>query len=197
MAYNSRGAFRQRQGRYDAALADFHRAIDLDDQVADSFFNRGVIWLFKGQIDKALADYDQAIELNDHHIQAYSNRGTALQLKGKYDEALEDFDRAIRIAPNSPGGYNNRAWFYATCGDERHRNGQQALEDATKACELSNWKNPTMIDTLAAAYAEAGDFENAIKWQKRAIELIASKDGDTSGMEKQLKMFESGKPVRQ
>lgn len=66
---------------------------------------------------------------------------------------------------------NGLASLRATCPDEKHRNGQQAVEYATKACELTAWKNGGWIDSLAAAYAEAGDFDKAVEWQQKGMDL--------------------------
>jgi len=86
----------------------------------------------------------------------------------------------------------------ATFPDAEFRDGAKAVENATKACELTTWKNAWFVNTLAAAYAEAGDFNSAVKWQKKAIDLLdkASCSGYPVDFEARLKLYQSGKPYR-
>jgi serine/threonine-protein kinase len=78
------------------------------------------------------------------------------------------------------------------------RNGAKAVENATRACELTNWKNAWYVATLAAAYAEVGDFDSAIKWQKKAIDLLTEEEEELqAGFEVQLTLYQSGKPYRE
>ena len=90
---------------------------------------------------------------------------------------------------------NYLAWLRATCPDEKCRNGQQAVEYATKACEMAQWKDEEYLDTLAAASAEAGDFDKAVEWQKKGMDLApTSKKAD---FESRLKLYQEKKPYRQ
>jgi Flp pilus assembly protein TadD len=77
-------------------------------------------------------------------------------------KALADFDEAIRLAPNDSEAYRARAWIWATCPDANHRDGQRAVRSARTACELSGWKDARCLGTLAAAYAEPGDYDSAV-----------------------------------
>ncbi len=89
----------------------------------------------------------------------------------QYDNAVADLDQALKIEPNNPDALNGRAWFRATCPVAKYRDGAQAVAAATKACEVTGNKEPGLLDTLAAAYAESGDFVSAMKWEIKAIEL--------------------------
>jgi tetratricopeptide (TPR) repeat protein len=95
------------------------------------------------------------------------------------------------------GPLNARAWRQATYPVAELRNGPEAIEHATKACKLTNWQTPGYVDTLAAAYAEVGDFASAIEWQKKAITLLAEESRIRSGFEARLKRYELGQPARE
>ena len=90
--------------------------------------------------------------------------------------------------------YNQLAWLLATCPEARYRDGRHAVELATKACELSEWQY-NHVDTLAAAYAEAGDFEQAVRWQQMAIEMAS--DSGRDDYRSRLALYKSGKPYRE
>ena len=97
------------------------------------------------------------------------------------------------------GPLNGHAWWQATYPVAELRNGPEAIENATKACELTGWRNPVYVDTLAAAHAETGDFDSAIKWQKKAIEMLTKEQRalPQADFELRLKLYESGLPARE
>ena len=94
-----------------------------------------------------------------------------------------------------PGAYDGRAWLWATCPNAVFRSGKQAVASATRACELTDWKVAKYRDTLAAAYADTGDFGKAVEWQQKANAL----DTDTAYRKKGedwLKLYKEKKPYR-
>lgn len=129
----------------------------------------------------------------------YFERGLTGRRNEKYTEAIAAYEEAVRLNPKYALAFNNLAWLQATCPEAEFRNGTKAVEFATKACELTDWKEWNYLDTLAAAYAEAGNFSAAAKWQQKAIDLQT--DGNQTetqtGMETRLKLYQSGQPYRQ
>ena len=194
-AYSNRGAAWQTKGDYDKAIANYNEAIRLDPQDAVAFYNRGHAWQNKGDFDQAIRDYSKALQLDPKLAAAFYNRGQASENKDKFDDAIADDNEAIRIDPKYSRAYNARAWIWATCPDVRFRDGQRAVASATRACELDPAKASITIGTLAAAYAEAGDFENAVKWQLRAIQVAPT--SDQANFQTRLDLFRSGKPYRE
>jgi len=154
--------------------------------------NRGIANGEKGQYDQAISDFDKAIEINPSYSKAYNNRGIIYRLKGQYDLAILDFKKAIEINSWDPEGYNNLAWLFATAKSPIFRNGKKAVDLGIKACELSVWRNAEYLDTLAAAYARASDFDNAVKWQEKALQSIG--ESKKNEAQQRLNFYRSRKP---
>ena len=127
---------------------------------------------------------------------AYIGRGNAGWIKKQYDWALAEYSAALGLDPGQADAYNNRAWVWATCPDAKHRDGKQAVASATRACELSGWKEAAHIGSLAAASAEAGDFEAAVTWQSRANELYADAGEEKKG-EERLRLYRVTRTYRE
>ncbi len=105
---------------------------------------------------------------------------------------MADYDEAIRLDPDDANALNGRAWLWATCPDPKYRNGKKAVDSALRSSGLTKWKEPMILDTLAAAHAEAGDFDSAVKWQTKAIELLTdTKEKDD--FQKRLKLYQERK----
>ncbi|MEO8496583.1 MAG: hypothetical protein ABI614_16065, partial [Planctomycetota bacterium] len=118
-----------------------------------------------------------------------------LVAEGRYGEARDQLNSDLESNPNSAVFHNNKAWLLATCPDDTVRDGKLAVEHAARACELTAWNNFAYVDTLAAAYAESGDFESAVKWQEQAIRLGGGKYAED--LQKRLRLFKANKPYRQ
>ena len=160
--------------QYDKAVNAFSTAIEIIPQDYQAYNYRGVARALKGDFDRAMADYNKALKIRPRYAEAYNNRGFARTQMGDLQQALNDYSRALEINPFFVDAYNNKAWILATAADKRYRNGAQAIMLAQKAVELK--PSAASLDTLAAAYAAAGNFESAIDTQKKAVQKLLVTD---------------------
>ncbi|MGE5194134.1 MAG: tetratricopeptide repeat protein [Deltaproteobacteria bacterium] len=195
-AFFNRGMAWSAKNEYDKAIQDFDAVLALDPKDDAALFNRGVAWSKKGDLDKAIRDFDASIRLDDAFAPAFVFRGEARAARKEYDKALKDYDAAIRVDPKDGAGLNGKAWILATCPDKKYRDGKKAVELATMACELTKYNEADFLDTLSCAHAEAGRFDEAVKWQKKALadpDFVKDLDSDARA---KLKLFEQKKPYR-
>jgi tetratricopeptide (TPR) repeat protein len=184
------------RGQNDLAIRDFDEALPLNPRYAPAYSFRGAARSEKREYGLAIRDYGMAIVLNPKDDLAYFGRGNAWRATKQYGRALRDYDEVIRLKPQDALGYNNKAWVLATCPEAKYRDGKRAVELARKACELSKWRLFFTWDTLAAAYAEAGEFEEAVKWQGRAAEESVKLKLGGGAAKKRPRLYEAKKPYR-
>lgn len=197
-AYQALGSLYMQGKLWHKAEEMYSKVIELTPRNAEAYAARASILAFlKRDFDKVIEDYSLAIKFSDandrlKHLIARSE--VYDQLKD-YDKQQADVRSALKLSPNNQFVLNSLAWHLATCPSDKHRNGKEAVKLATKACELTNGEDWQVVDTLAAAYAEAGDMENAVKTQELAIEL----GGDAANVPRvknRLELFRSGKAYR-
>jgi tetratricopeptide (TPR) repeat protein len=188
-----------REGEIDKAIADYTESIRLNPKQAMSYYNRGTLHDKKGDLDKAIADYSQVIRLEPTYTPAHDNRAADYCDKGDYEKAVADYKKSLQIDPEQWLPNFKLAWLLATCPKQEVRDGRKAVELARKACDLDGWHAPWRLETLAAAYAEVGDFKEAVKWAKEAVKSadgLLSK-GQVDSIQERLKLYEQGKPYRE
>jgi tetratricopeptide (TPR) repeat protein len=175
VAHAIRAAIWCARQEYGLAIAESNQAIQLDPDMPMAYAGRGYAWHLKEDYTKAIADYDQSIRLAPKAFATYLTRGAAFESTNDYDRALADYDAAVRFSNKEFTPLVARASLLSTCPDAKYRDGKKALKDAKLACELAEWKDGAGVAALAAAYAETGDFLNAVKWQQKAIDLAPEK----------------------
>jgi tetratricopeptide (TPR) repeat protein len=184
--------------QYGLAISECGDAIRLDPNFAAGYATRASAWQLKQDYTKAIADYNEAIRLNPKSAQWFASRGAAYAATEDDEQALADFDAAIRLDAKNYVALTFRAWLTATCADARYRDAKKALKDAKKACELTDWKDGNPVGALAAAYAENGDFLNAVKWQKKAIELLPENQKQyRAGLQMRLNLYQAQQPYHE
>jgi tetratricopeptide (TPR) repeat protein len=196
VAFLHRGVVRRLRGEVDAAIKDLGEAVRLKPS-ATAFNSRGIAWRTKGEYDKAIQDYGDAIRLDASYAPAFNNRGNAWRAKKEYAKAVQDYGEAIRLEPKDASALNNQAWLLATCPDEKYRDGKNAVELARRACELTAWKDLNYFDTLAAACAEAGQFEEAVRWQEKVLAEPAFVRGSGEAARRRLELYQNKKPYHE
>ncbi len=109
-------------------------------------------------------------------------------MRGHYDKMAGCYNEMVLMLPDEPHGHRLLAQVLATCPDAAVRDGKRAVAEATVACRLTQWKDPECLDALAAASAESGDFDAAVKWETRAIDLEKSRNHRTGDSEREFQM---------
>ncbi len=193
--YNLALAYRV-NGDFDKSLALWNEYIRLNKTNDMAFMIRATIYNEKGKYDDAIKDFNEGLRLNPTNTYAFANRGFSYNNEGAYDKAAQDFNEAIRLDENNEGAYNNLAWLRATCPIASMRDGREAVLMAKKACELTKWARWTRADTLAAAYAEAGDFTKAVEYDKMALKMNGITKSDVEEVQNHLLLFEKQQPCR-
>ena len=194
--WGMRGDIWQAKGCHDAAIRDYTEVIRLDPNQWAILASRGNAWLDKKEYDKAITDFNSALCLSPGNTRIILDRSVAWSRKKEYANAAVDIDDAIQLEPIIPDAYATKAWLLATCPDKKFRDGKEAVELAKKACESAGGNFPRHWETLAAAYAEAGQFDQAVKWQQM---VLADKEAAKAGgqnLRKRLKLYQEQKPYR-
>jgi tetratricopeptide (TPR) repeat protein len=195
-AYHNRGAYYAETGDFDKAIADLSEAIRLDPRSATTFYGRATVYEDIEQSGKAMADYDRVIRIAPKDADEYAVRGVAYFKKGNYKEAASAFEKALQLFPNNDSVLGRFAWFRATCPDASLRNGKEAIRMSMRACELSKWKELYRIEALAAAHAETGDFDQAVKYQTQAMKMKSEYGPIDKKTRERLALYRDHKPWR-
>ncbi|MBN8626946.1 MAG: tetratricopeptide repeat protein [Planctomycetes bacterium] len=183
---------------YRLAAEDYTKAIELGRKSHRNYADRANIYYQLKDFGKALADIDEAIRIAPREIDCQVVRANLLAETGRWKESLAQFEAAIKADPELAEAQNDLAYLLATCSEASVRDGKRAVKLSLEACELADWQDYRMLDTLAAAYAEAGDFETAIAMQDKAIEMLEGVvDSLSNEFRARRKLYEQKTPYRE
>jgi hypothetical protein len=200
LAHAGRAALYTRQGKRDAAMKDLDTAIRLNPRFFAAYSNRAQLHSTNGDLDHAIADWNSALQLNPKDPDSYIGRGIAYYHKGDLAKAKNDLDRGLRLPVLSSatrmGTFNELAWLHATAPEASFRNGRAAVFEATSAYKLKGSPDPYYLDTLAAAFAENGDFEKAVRYQEQAVTGKKLSPDERSKFQRRLELYHAHTPYR-
>jgi tetratricopeptide (TPR) repeat protein len=180
------------------AVDDLNEALRLDSTLAPAYLHRFLTRILRNEFTQALADLESAIALNPiqvrEHIPGIINACRLLERRSQYREAIEVYNAVIRLDSQCAEAYRLRAALRARCDDPSIRDLPKAVVDATRACELTGWRDHQPLRILVGAYALSGDIESAIKWQKKTVELAPQQFKQDD--ERMLKLLEQRRTSR-
>ena len=187
------------KGQTNEAIAQFEKALKRKPDLAEAHFTLATLLVSAGRPDQAILHYRQALELDPAFVAAHCGLAAVLADGGRLDEAIAHYRQALKLKPDHAWAMNNLAWLRATTPEASLRNAKEAIELAEQASRLAGGNAPDVLDTLAAAYAEAGRFAEAKQIVRRALAL-AEKQKDTAMVEilqARLRLYEASRRVRE
>jgi Tfp pilus assembly protein PilF len=197
-AHNNLGTALNQKGQVDEAIVHFQKALETLPNSAQAHNNLGFALLEKGQVDEAIVHFQKALEILPNSTEIHCNLGIAFLQKGQADQAVVHFQEALVIQPGNIRVLNNLARVLATAPQASLRDGAKAVELAQQADQLSDGQDPAIIGTLAAAYAEAGQFSEAVATAQRALQLAGFQNNPAlaDSLRAQIGLYEAGIPFR-
>jgi tetratricopeptide (TPR) repeat protein len=172
-AYHNRAEIYSRTKRFTEALADFNQLVQLNGNDSAAYTSRAHALFASGKTSEALSDYRKAMELAPDSAEATTNYADTCQALGQWKEAAAAYQVAMKLDGSNAKTLQNAAWMMATCPDEYYRNGDAALQTASKAIQFaSSTDQAQVLDVLAAAQAAAGDYEAARGTVTEALQMV-------------------------
>lgn len=189
------------EGKFAEAIRDLEALQTRDSENVNIRLQLATYYQADNRPRKAVEIFESILEDSPDNQRALRGKGDALLSYGKHEEAIAAYQEALKIQDDEEGGLlNNLAWVMATTPFEKIRNGEKAVQYAVKASEVTEYQMPHILSTLAAAHAEAGDFEAARKWAQKAVELAEESENNGEMLEhlkKELAAYEKNEAWRE
>ncbi len=199
LAQSNLGVALMHKGILTEALAHLRKAVDVNPRNSDAQVNLGVVLLQMGIVEEAIPHLQKAAEINPRSAEVRLDLGNAFYMQGRMPEALTEWRQGLRADANNLHLLSQMAWILATNADTSVRNGSEAVELAQRAVQVSGEKDPAILDTLAAAYAEAGNFAQAAETAQRAADLATQLNTQPLADEirARIALYEAGTPFHE
>jgi tetratricopeptide (TPR) repeat protein len=191
----NRGEIEFEEGNYQKAIDDYNQALRLKADDLGAISRRGRAYAATKQYGQAIDDFTRLLRLAPQNAETYVDRAEAQAKLHRWQQAANDYRQAIRLDDELGRAYQGAAWLMATSPNEQFRNPALALQAAQKAVELDGRDDFRYLDTLAAALANAGQYEQAITQATAAAE--AAPDEQQAAIEQRRKLYEANQPYRQ
>jgi tetratricopeptide (TPR) repeat protein len=177
----------------------FKHALDVTSDNACAHYSLGYELANEGKTKEALEEWETALKIEPGLAAIHGRIASTLCQQGDFAGAIARYRHALQIDPDLPEVLNNLAWLLATCSEASQRNGAEAVPLALKACELTRYHQTILVGTLAAAYAEAGRFPEAIAAAQKAC-TQAAREGDRTLLTRNqqlLELYRAGQPYHE
>jgi hypothetical protein len=192
------GVMHERLMQFGEAIAEFRKVVAEKPDHVQATYLIGSCLARMGREPQATPYVRRALKLDPTHIPARRLMGSLMTRQGRYKDAIATLEAVLKEAPRDAVTANNLAWIFATCPDAAYRNGTRAVELAEHACMITVYRVPMMMDTLAAAYAEAGQFEKAVDTAEQVLDVIRPhRSVPTEDREFRLKLYRERKAYRE
>jgi tetratricopeptide (TPR) repeat protein len=197
-AHNNLGIEFIREGRFDEAMTELQKALEINSEYGEAHNNLGVTLLQKRRFDEAVTHFQKAVEINPGYAHAYFNLGDAFYSRGQVAEALWQWREGLRLEADTRV-LNRTAWVLATSPAPSVRNGREALELAQRAVQSSGGRDPVVLETLSAAYAELGRFREAVQTARGALDLAAQQNRQplAGDLKAKIALYKAKTPFRE
>jgi Flp pilus assembly protein TadD len=197
-AHNNLGVALAAAGKLDEAIGHYQQALAANPDYPEVHNNFGVALARAGRLEEAISHFRKVLEAKPDSADVHNNLGRALATLGRMGEAIAQWREVLRLAPDHLPILTQTAWTLATSADASLRNGAEAVALAERAAKLSAAREPVVLDTLAAAYAEAGRFPEAVETARRALALANERNDQplAEAIQARIALYEAGTPWR-
>ena len=187
------------RGEVDEAIEQYRKALEIKSDFAEAHNNLASALASRGELDLAIIHYQKALELKPDYTTAHNNLATVRAERETLLKMLAEQRGAARLQPNNVALLNNTAWMLATNPNASVRNGTEAVELIERALKLAGGNEAALLDTLAAAYAEAGRFSEAVAAAGKALQFAGQQNKRVlaNALRARIALYEAGKAFRQ